>query len=170
MGSFSVWHWIVLLVAIGVPVLLAVVLSRRVPKPFEPNSQVAAADLNWKQVYFGINGRITRQTWWLSHLVLLIPLILFALILILLTDPQHDVPGHAPEWFSAPIGLLIIAWWVAYVWSGICLNAKRWHDTDKSGWWQLIGLVPLLGLWALIENGFFKGTTGPNRFGPDPLA
>jgi uncharacterized membrane protein YhaH (DUF805 family) len=44
---------------------------------------------------------------------------------------------------------------------------KRFHDRDKTGWWVLIGLIPLIGpLWLLIELGFLKGTDGANRFGP----
>ncbi len=49
----------------------------------------------------------------------------------------------------------------------IIVYIKRFHDRDKSGWWVLIGLVPLIGqLWLLIECGFLAGTPGPNRFGP----
>ena len=48
---------------------------------------------------------------------------------------------------------------------------KRFHDRDKSGWWVLLNLVPVIGwLWALIDNGFLRGTDGPNRFGENPLA
>lgn len=53
----------------------------------------------------------------------------------------------------------------------ICVSIKRWHDRDKSGWWVLIGLIPVIGaIWILIECGILKGTDGPNRFGADPLA
>ena len=46
---------------------------------------------------------------------------------------------------------------------------KRWHDRDKSGWWMLITLVPIIGsIWLLIELGFLAGTPGVNRFGPPP--
>ena len=49
----------------------------------------------------------------------------------------------------------------------VIVYIKRFHDRDKSGWWVLIGLIPLIGpLWLLIELGFLKGTDGPNRFGP----
>ena len=35
----------------------------------------------------------------------------------------------------------------------------------------LIWLIPIIGwIWALIELGFLPGTTGPNKYGPDPLA
>jgi uncharacterized membrane protein YhaH (DUF805 family) len=41
------------------------------------------------------------------------------------------------------------------------------HDTDRSGWWLLIGLVPVLG-WLLLWFMVSDGTAGPNRFGEDP--
>src|SRR3546814_14546367 len=59
---------------------------------------------------------------------------------------------------------------LAILWPGIVIAIKRWHDRDKSGWWILIVLIPIVGpIWALVENGFLAGTAGPNRFGPDPL-
>ena len=33
----------------------------------------------------------------------------------------------------------------------------------------MINFVPIIGFWALIENGFLRGTEGKNRFGEDPL-
>jgi uncharacterized membrane protein YhaH (DUF805 family) len=52
---------------------------------------------------------------------------------------------------------------------GLAVGARRLHDIDRSGWWQLltltvIGVIPLL-IWSCM-----KGTDGSNRFGPDPLA
>ena len=54
-------------------------------------------------------------------------------------------------------------------WSLIAIQVKRWHDRDKSGWWIFINIIPFIGFWALIENGFLRGTEGKNRFGEDPL-
>jgi uncharacterized membrane protein YhaH (DUF805 family) len=52
----------------------------------------------------------------------------------------------------------------------ILVDIKRWHDRDKSGWWMLIALVPIIGtIWFLIELGFLAGTPGSNRFGPPPM-
>ena len=60
----------------------------------------------------------------------------------------------------------VLAFWIS-----LAVGVKRWHDRNKSGWWMLIILVPVIGsLWYLIECGFLKGTTGPNTYGPDPLA
>ena len=56
------------------------------------------------------------------------------------------------------------------LWPVVAVSAKRWHDRNKSAWWILIGLVPIIGgIWALVENGFLKGTAGPNSYGSDPL-
>ena len=43
-------------------------------------------------------------------------------------------------------------------------------EAVKSGWWLLIGLIPLIGWIILIVWYATKGTTGSNRFGADPLA
>ena len=60
--------------------------------------------------------------------------------------------------------LLLLLFYVGYP-----IRVKRWHDRDKSGWWVLIVFIPIIGLcWTVVECGFFKGTEGANRFGPDP--
>jgi uncharacterized membrane protein YhaH (DUF805 family) len=61
--------------------------------------------------------------------------------------------------FSGIFGLLSLT-------PAIIVNIKRFHDRDKSGWWVLIVLIPIIGaIWLLIELGFLKGTPGPNQFG-----
>jgi uncharacterized membrane protein YhaH (DUF805 family) len=44
---------------------------------------------------------------------------------------------------------------------------RRLHDTDHSGWWVLLLLVPLIGFIVLLVWCCRRGTVGPNRFGPD---
>lgn len=46
---------------------------------------------------------------------------------------------------------------------------RRLHDTDRSGWWYWIGLVPLAGPILLLVWFCSRGTVGANRFGPDLL-
>nr|WP_237183157.1 DUF805 domain-containing protein [Roseomonas gilardii] len=47
---------------------------------------------------------------------------------------------------------------------------KRWHDRGRSGWWNLLLLLPFIGwLWLFISLCCRDGTRGPNRYGPDPL-
>jgi uncharacterized membrane protein YhaH (DUF805 family) len=66
-------------------------------------------------------------------------------------------------------GPLSIIWMLVNLLPGIGVGVRRLHDTDRSGWWLLIGLVPLVGAIVLLVFFCQKGTTGANRFGPDPL-
>ena len=49
----------------------------------------------------------------------------------------------------------------------IAVGVRRLHDTDRSGWWLLGSLVPLLNIVVLVFL-CLDGTRGPNRFGADP--
>lgn len=51
----------------------------------------------------------------------------------------------------------------------IMLLIRRLHDLNRSGWWALIMLIPFVNLLFAIYILFFKGTEGPNKYGPDPL-
>jgi uncharacterized membrane protein YhaH (DUF805 family) len=51
----------------------------------------------------------------------------------------------------------------------LAVAVRRLHDIDKSGWWLLIGFVPVIGWLVFIYWACTKGLLGPNRFGPDPL-
>jgi len=46
---------------------------------------------------------------------------------------------------------------------------RRLHDTDRSGWWYWIALIPLIGAIVLLVWFCTRGTVGDNRYGPDPL-
>jgi uncharacterized membrane protein YhaH (DUF805 family) len=50
------------------------------------------------------------------------------------------------------------------------LFVRRLHDLDRSAWWWLIALIPIVGWIVLIIWFCTKGTLGSNRFGPDRLA
>jgi uncharacterized membrane protein YhaH (DUF805 family) len=50
----------------------------------------------------------------------------------------------------------------------LAVAVRRLHDTDRTGWWILIGLVPLVGAIILIVMMVQRGTVGPNRFGAEP--
>ncbi len=45
---------------------------------------------------------------------------------------------------------------------------RRLHDTDRSAWWILISLIPLVGGIVLLVFTVLDGTPGPNKFGPRP--
>lgn len=50
----------------------------------------------------------------------------------------------------------------------IAVSVRRLHDVNKSGWFLLVGFIPIIGfIWLLIYY-LRPGDYGPNRFGPDP--
>ena len=79
-------------------------------------------------------------------------------------------PAHGPAIFQMSTGSILAGLvGLVLIIPNLAVAAKRWHDRDKSGWWMLIALVPIIGwIWALVETGFLAGTSGPNRFGADP--
>jgi uncharacterized membrane protein YhaH (DUF805 family) len=52
----------------------------------------------------------------------------------------------------------------------IAVGVRRLHDNGRSGWWLLLGLVPMIGWIVLLIWYCQPGEAGPNRFGPDPRA
>ena len=106
------------------------------------------------KMLFSFKGRINRKPYWMMLLVVLIGTIVTSVI-----DMVTTGTGIASILFT-----LIIAW------SSLAIQVKRWHDRDKSGWWVLISIIPIVGtIWAIIVNGFLTGTEGTNRFGDNPL-
>ena len=67
---------------------------------------------------------------------------------------------------AGPVGLIFS---LAIAIPTIALTARRLHDVNKSGWWQLIYLAPFLGVIIMLIWQCTRGTIGDNRFGPDPV-
>jgi uncharacterized membrane protein YhaH (DUF805 family) len=108
------------------------------------------------QLYAALRGRVNRRGFWLHGVLalLVVGIVLMALL---------EIAGVSPARAEYLVNLLI-------AWPAIAVSVKRWHDRDKSGWWVLIAFIPLIGqLWTLVDNGFLRGTPGPNRFGPEPV-
>ena len=112
------------------------------------------------QLYLSLDGRVNRRVFWLNYVVLLV---LPAVVVSSLIDVSMGYrPAHGPAYLVSCLALF---------WPSLAVQAKRWHDIDKSAWWILVGIIPIIGsIWALIANGFLRGTAGSNRFGDDPLA
>ena len=116
------------------------------PHPMAPGSLLPPEpEDDLRTLLFGFRGRLPRKAFWLYGVVglSLAQLLAYALL------------GTAGAAEHPTQGINTI---------------KRWHDRDKSGWWTLINLIPVVGtLWTLVECGFLRGTAGANRFGPNPL-
>ena len=77
-------------------------------------------------------------------------------------------PYGAENPMTVGSGLATIVNFVIVLWIGLAVQVKRWHDRDKSGWWALLNLVPVVGpIWILVECGVLRGTAGANRFGQE---
>ena len=61
---------------------------------------------------------------------------------------------------------LSIVFSLATLLPSIAVATRRLHDTDRSGWWQLISLVPFVGIIILIV--FLAQDSRPNRYGATP--
>lgn len=114
---------------------------------------------DWKWFLLSFDGRITRSAYWLKFVL---PYLVIAVVLGIV----DAILGLQAE----GVGLLGGLFGIAAIWPSIAVGAKRCHDRGRSGWFQLILLIPVVGaIWLLVELGFLRGTMGENRFGPDPL-
>jgi len=110
---------------------------------------------------FSFSGRVPRHVYWVALLTMLA--INFRVCADLVDPTRNSSYSVTMSWIT------YLIWLPIAMWISLAVQIKRWHDLDKSGWWVLIGLVPIVGgFWVLIENGCIEGTKGPNRFGPNP--
>jgi uncharacterized membrane protein YhaH (DUF805 family) len=107
--------------------------------------------------YFNFEGRARRREYWM-----------FVLISVLISAGLGIVDGIAGLKTASGIGALGGLYSLAILVPSISLGARRLHDIGRSGWWQLIGLIPIIGWIILIVWAVTEGQPGPNRFGPDP--
>lgn len=70
---------------------------------------------------------------------------------------------------SDALVILSVIYSLALLIPGLAVAVRRLHDTNKSGWWILIALVPLVGIIVLIVFLATDGDPGANQYGnPDP--
>ena len=103
--------------------------------------------------YVNFSGRACRSEYWYWILFIIIADIVAAII-----DQTLGI-----QLVTGLFGLVTII-------PNIAIAIRRLHDLDRTGWWILLGFIPLIGWIILLIWYVTKGTDGPNRFGPDPLA
>ena len=101
--------------------------------------------------FANFQGRASRSEFW--WFVLFVFLVYFIAIIIDNVNDQSIV--------QSIVGLTLFL-------PSLSVQVRRLHYTDKSGWWSLLGIIPLGNIILLIMCAF-KGTPGTNRFGEDPL-
>jgi len=120
----------------------------------------------WKKVvkdnYANFEGRARRAEYWnytLLHLLITIGFYILALALVL----------------SIVFSLLVfVLWALLFIYNMVILlptlavAVRRLHDTNKSGWLILLGIIPLVGGIILIVFLATEGDRGTNQYGADP--
>ena len=102
--------------------------------------------------YVDFQGRSARsEFWWFQLFFIIVYLVSFAITM-------------AIPFF----GIVILVFYLGSLLPMLAVSIRRLHDLDKSGWFILIGMIPVVGL-ILLYWYCLKGTDGDNQFGPDPL-
>lgn len=142
--------------------------------------------MDWQYLMTSFDGRINRQPYWIGVVIIIVAAIILGLLIgaifglnriallalnlvlfyfaaAIMVKRLHD--RDRPSWFAAiMIGPSLLKSLTDAL--GMTGNALNANTLD-----YLLGALILgMGIWALVELGFLKGTDGPNKYGPDPLA
>lgn len=102
--------------------------------------------------YANFNGRSRRKEYWFFFL--------FYLLIFLGLSLLDQILGF---------GLLSSVFLLAMLLPSVAVGVRRLHDTGRTGWWILVGLIPLIGL-VLIYFMLLDSDAGDNAYGPNPKA
>ncbi|HZP24874.1 MAG TPA: DUF805 domain-containing protein [Terriglobales bacterium] len=107
--------------------------------------------------YAVFEGRATRQEYWMYVLFNSIAAIVFMIVDAVLGSSANGMP----------FGMLTAVYLVGTILPSLAVLVRRLHDTNRSGWWVLISLVPFGGL-VLLVFAVQDSDAGVNQFGPNP--
>lgn len=100
------------------------------------------------------SGRASRSEYWYW--------VLFAILVAIVSSILDAMMFASSQTIEGLTSLILFL-------PGLAVSVRRLHDIDRSGWWFLIAFT-IIGLILLLVWACARGTAGPNRFGPDPLA
>jgi uncharacterized membrane protein YhaH (DUF805 family) len=103
--------------------------------------------------YAVFSGRTHRKAFWMF--------VLFDVIIAIVLTMIDGILG---------MGLLGLLYSLALLIPRLAVSARRLHDADRTGWWLLISLIPVIGILVLIFFWIQPGTTGDNQYGPEPAS
>lgn len=112
--------------------------------------------------YVDFNGRASRsEFWWYMLFATLVSMALNVVDLALVRMGLLSLIMDKWGVFGTLYLFIIII-------PTIAVTARRMHDLGRSGWWQVLLVLPLIGL-LIVYWAAKKGTDGPNPYGADPL-
>ncbi|MDQ1083565.1 MULTISPECIES: DUF805 domain-containing protein [Microbacterium] len=102
--------------------------------------------------YATFSGRASRsEYWWWVLFAAVVGTVLNALPT--LTDGVRIEPNGSLT-VTGPLGIILtfvwVIWVVATIVPTIAVLVRRLHDADRSGWWVLVGVVPVIGILVLV--------------------
>jgi len=97
--------------------------------------------------YVNFDGRASRSEYWWFALFIVLGGIIFSVV-----DSS---------------GMLYMVFSLAVLLPSLAVGARRLHDIGKSGWWQLLGLIPIVGVIVLIIFFVQKPQVGDNQYGQE---
>jgi uncharacterized membrane protein YhaH (DUF805 family) len=110
--------------------------------------------------YTMFKGRSRRSEYWFIQLFLIITNLAAAAIDLALMG--GDVDRFIANGGGGILGLI---WILVTILPALAVLVRRLHDTDRSGWWALIGLIPLVGGVVLFVFSVLDSTAGENQYG-----
>ena len=117
--------------------------------------------MNWYlaalKKYAVFSGRAQRKEYWVFYL--------FNFLITLALSSVEVVLDIAPE---SDRSVSVMLYFLAVLIPIIAVSVRRLHDTGRSGWWLLIGLIPLLGVLILLFFMIEDGEVGQNAYGLNP--
>jgi len=113
--------------------------------------------------YRDFRGRSRRSEYWFIQLFLVVTNIAVAIIDLALMG--WDVDRFIANGGGGIVGLI---WILVTIVPALAVLVRRLHDTGKSGWWVLVGFLPLVGAIVLLVFTVTDSSPGENKFGPSP--
>jgi uncharacterized membrane protein YhaH (DUF805 family) len=113
--------------------------------------------------YANFKGRARRSEYWYVQLFLVLTNLAAAVIDLVLMD--YDVDRFIANGGGGIVGLI---WIVATIVPALAVLIRRLHDTSRTGWWALIGLIPVVGGIVILVFTVMDSTAGENKYGVSP--
>ncbi len=116
--------------------------------------------------YADFSGRSRRKEYWMFQLLMLLVYMPLGILMGIGAAIGSD-NGSGALFYLALVAMLLLM--LAVFIPGLAVQVRRFHDQDKSGWFVLFNLVPYVGGFVVLVFMCLRGTSGPNRFGDDPV-
>ncbi|WP_432498546.1 DUF805 domain-containing protein [Kineococcus auxinigenes] len=120
--------------------------------------------------YATFSGRARRSEYWWFQLAIALAYLGVGVVGAVLASVSGAVGGEAVQSVAGTVfSLVLMAGYVVVLLPSLAVTVRRVHDTGRSGWWVLVGALPLLSV-VLFVFTLLDSAPGANRHGPSPKA